>query len=303
MKFDVVLGNPPYQEVKADGSRKSKSTNLWSKFVHQSFKLVKQNGFVALIIPASWLAPKRDAVCELLTSYQLLSLNVGECKKYFPTVGSAFSYFVVKTTKDTCNTDIVCEYNSVLFKSQYQLDKCLPFLPLMITETALSILTKTVYKQNKKFGFDCSHQFTYGGGRADKFFTKEYSKTYPYEIFHTPSQTFWSSNPHKEQGKLKVVIPITTYYEKIAITTAGVTQGTAYVIVNTQKEAETLQSVLLLKLYRFVANICRWGNWNQERLLGMLPSVDLSHSWTDEELYKYFNLTTEEITLIEETVK
>jgi len=36
--------------------------------------------------------------------------------------------------------------------------------------------------------------------------------------------------------------------------------------------------------------------------LRWIPAVDLSRSWTDEELYKHFNLTEEEIKLIEETV-
>ena len=34
-----------------------------------------------------------------------------------------------------------------------------------------------------------------------------------------------------------------------------------------------------------------------------LPKIDLSKSWTDEELYKYFNLTQEEIDYIESQVK
>ena len=35
----------------------------------------------------------------------------------------------------------------------------------------------------------------------------------------------------------------------------------------------------------------------------LLPRIDLSHTWTDAELYQYFDLTQEEINYIEENTK
>jgi hypothetical protein len=50
MKFDVVIGNPPYQ----DPSSAAKNVKLWPRFVAHSIELLKDGGFVSLITPDSW---------------------------------------------------------------------------------------------------------------------------------------------------------------------------------------------------------------------------------------------------------
>lgn len=40
-----------------------------------------------------------------------------------------------------------------------------------------------------------------------------------------------------------------------------------------------------------------------KKIFNFIPKIDLSMNWSDEKLYKYFNLTEDEIKLIEETIK
>ena len=53
MKFDVIIGNPPYQSTDDTGERKSKSTNLWSRFTKKSFDMVKDGEYVVRVYSVS----------------------------------------------------------------------------------------------------------------------------------------------------------------------------------------------------------------------------------------------------------
>jgi uncharacterized protein YdcH (DUF465 family) len=57
MKFDLIIGNPPYQN--SSGSRKGgvrSSSILWDKFVFLSIELA--NNYVSLVHPALWRKPE-----------------------------------------------------------------------------------------------------------------------------------------------------------------------------------------------------------------------------------------------------
>ena len=42
-RFDVVMGNPPYQP-----------SQLWEKFILKSLKNINNNGFISFVVPSSW---------------------------------------------------------------------------------------------------------------------------------------------------------------------------------------------------------------------------------------------------------
>jgi len=98
--FDAVIGNPPYQET--DKNNKSKDgTNLYTKFINHSFKNILENGYLLYITPISWLGPStnkqmgNNLLHNIFMKYDLMHLNLNECKKYF-NVGSTFSYYLIQ---------------------------------------------------------------------------------------------------------------------------------------------------------------------------------------------------------------
>jgi hypothetical protein len=102
MKFDAVIGNPPYQGGDF-GQKVYKS--LWPKFWAKSFELVKDDGIVSLITPLTWCSPtsdlaKRDAIegeTRLWNVFQKFTsvADVTTIKDFFPGVGSTFSLVTV----------------------------------------------------------------------------------------------------------------------------------------------------------------------------------------------------------------
>ncbi len=104
MKFDVIVGNPPFQEVTETG-RKDQASNLWTKFWVKSLELAKDEGIVSLITPTSWLSPSAN----LRGSYKFLGktrlwdvfdtytsqAQVEGVESYFKGVGSSFGIVMV----------------------------------------------------------------------------------------------------------------------------------------------------------------------------------------------------------------
>jgi hypothetical protein len=104
MKFDVIVGNPPYQDpTKTQG----KNSSLWTKFILKSNELIKENGFISLVTPLSWIAPtetQKNDLKDVFYKNNLIYVNT-ECEKYF-NVGSTFSYFIIQKSDNYVGTTV-----------------------------------------------------------------------------------------------------------------------------------------------------------------------------------------------------
>jgi hypothetical protein len=58
-KFDIIVGNPPYNSggIRSSTGKKlgEKNQTIWPKFVEQAFSVLKEEGYLAFIHPLSWL--------------------------------------------------------------------------------------------------------------------------------------------------------------------------------------------------------------------------------------------------------
>ena len=102
MKFDVVIGNPPYQ----DSSNVDNAQNLWSHFWRKSLELAKDDGMVSLITPMTWCSPSRDfksknygykgdvRLWDSFNRYTSVA-DVDNIDQHFKGVGSTFSQVTV----------------------------------------------------------------------------------------------------------------------------------------------------------------------------------------------------------------
>lgn len=311
-KFDIIFGNPPYEKM-IDGKRSSKNDNLWTKFIDKSIDLLKDDGYLLFITPQAWMSPTSKQLKEVFLKYKLLYLNIQECGKYF-NVGSKFSYYLIqKTLNDKkTTTKFKCFYpGSKILKSfneegELIIDKNVKFIPQIISKEIFSLLNKTCFNsQIQKFNIQYDsdlHKFT-----KKHLLSETKNEVFKYEILHTPSQTVWANRPHKNQGKIKVFIPLTTYFEQITINTCGNTQGVGYILCNNNEEAEKIKKVLLTDLYRFIANITRWSNFNVPEVMKSLPFIDVNNYSIDDIdndlIYKIFKINQKERTEINKILK
>ena len=74
---------------------------------------------------------------------------------------------------------------------------------------------------------------------------------------------------------------------------------------SSEEAATNAISYLNSKIIKFVINTTKHNDTvnTNKNSFNNIPIVDFSHAWTDTELYEHFNLTQDEIELIEATVK
>jgi hypothetical protein len=161
---------------------------------------------------------------------------------------------------------------------------------LLYTQKIQDILAKTIDNLSlKKFDIKTSsdlHKYT----KADLINDTE-TDVYRYKLIHTPSQTVYSSRPHKFQEGYKIFISTTDKYS-VFIDNCGMTQSIAFIQLDNENQAKRICSQLLSPLYQFLNNACRYGNFNNIRILQKFPI-------STNDPYVEFGITPEEINYIE----
>jgi hypothetical protein len=76
------------------------------------------------------------------------------------------------------------------------------------------------------------------------------------------------------------------------------TQSIVFILCSTEEEAKKYLQILQHPMYIFINNICRWGNFNNIRILQSFPIPSIEYTGDHKELYDYFKLTNEEIEYI-----
>jgi hypothetical protein len=73
--------------------------------------------------------------------------------------------------------------------------------------------------------------------------------------------------------------------------------------VRERRRGKKYLQILQHPLYVFINNICRFGNFNNIRILQHFPIPDVNnYSGNHKEIYDYFNITDEEIEYIRENL-
>jgi hypothetical protein len=172
--------------------------------------------------------------------------------------------------------------------------------PRDLTDLGMSILNKTLSDNVDKLGI-INNTYNHSVHR-DKWRLEESDK-FKYPIQNTPSKLYWYNYAHIHQGLLKLLIPTTTYYRNQMITTHGVTQSFCYFLIEEGVDSGIVQNNINNKLFDYLNECFRYANWNSVNLLRKLPKLPFDRMMNDNEVYEYFNITTEEINHIDKLIK
>ena len=294
IKFDMIVANPPYASLLPDGKRSSKNHNMIKIFLTKSLSLLKPGGYLVFITPDNWMSfADRNTIIQTLTSLQFHWLNVS-AKKWFPKVGSSFTWYIIENTPFYTGFDVEGVWKKESYSSHVR-SEVRKFIPLFYNATVQNIINKTIdntiYPKIKIETSSDLHKFT-----KKKNISTVCDDIFIYKLIHTYKQTVYANRKHKYQDGWKVFITTTDTYRTF-IDECGMTQSIAFVRCISEQEAKNIKKMLDHPLYVFLNNICRYGNFNNIRVLQNFP-----FPMNSEEIYTSFGISQEEISYIEKWV-
>lgn len=297
MKFDVVLGNPPYQDPTGQNT-------IYPKFYAKALEVCKSNGHIAMItppaiIPGLWGVKNPDGI-KMPAPIQIEKIVVGNIvKEHFPGVSSDFCYFVLRNTApNNTQVAVVTDSGNVIAAG--------PIFPKAVNnvDIAQRIL-------NKCFSFyKDPYKSTSGDhGKSAKF--EPNGKDLVVEAISTAGEVrtrpaVWVK-AHDHYNKPKVIMPM---YGKVAVvdyshklvsaaqekTATGKLTGhnIMTVLTNSDDESESLVQILESRLQQFFNQVTCETRSPYVNFLKNFVGVPLNKKYTNEELETTLGLDTEE---------
>ena len=318
MKFDVIIGNPPYQL--SDGGNGASASPIYHRFIEQAKKLNPQ--FLVMIIPARWYAGGKgldDFRKAMLCDSAIKELvDYPDAKECFPnnSIGGGVCYFLrEKDYSGECNvTNILKGRSEALSRTLNQFDVFVRY------NKAISILEKVknfdslaqIISSRNPFGYSSKHRGDSVASNKSlklmtsqgEFFVDEKSVDKgqnlvdSYKIMISKVTAEHAGEPDKE-GKFKVLSRTEILHPRVVCTDSYLCVGN----FSDLKKTENLLSYLCTKFVRFlllqaVSSINLSGDKFQ-----FIPIQDFTQPWTDEKLYAKYGLTADEIAFIESMIR
>ena len=321
MKFDVIIGNPPYQlNVGSGGKGSGTAISIYQLFVEQAKKL--RPTYLTMIIPSRWFSGGRglDSFRQSMLSDCRLAkiVDFADSKDCFPGVDIAggVCYFLWKKDKTSNICEIVNSYHSNTITEQrnpnefhvfIRNNKAVDIVKKVIRQkerlmnnvvNAVSLYglnTNSVLRKSGELRVKASNGIGYcllsevrgGKDTIDK-----------YKVYISAASYDHAGQPDKD-GKRRILSIVDILPPRTICTSTYIVVDT----FNTKKEAENLVTYLKTKFTRFLmSQICISQHISRDTF-AFVPLQDFSKPWTDEELYKKYDLTQEEVDFIESMIK
>jgi hypothetical protein len=204
MKFDYIVGNPPYQKPQEHDGKRGGGETLWDEFVKVAINsMVVDNGFICMIHPCGWRAPKGSyhEVKDAMMANQLHYLEIHNSGDGLKTFGAAtrYDWYVMQKSAPKKNTDILDEEGV-----SWNIDlKTLPFIPNGKIDKVMELIAGVGEEK-----VDVLYSRSEYGSDKD-WISKTKTPTHIYPVIHSIKKAglnlLWSSKKGTMIGVPKVV--------------------------------------------------------------------------------------------------
>lgn len=327
MKFDVIIGNPPYQ-MSDGGGTGSSAIPLYHKFVEQAKKLNPR--YLTMIIPSRWFAGGKglDNFRDTMLKDNCLRemhdfLDASECFSGVSIEGGVCYFLWKRDEKGLC---MVHTHSSNGISSVTERPLLEEGADVFIRyNEVISIIRKVIAKKEDNFSNLVSPRNPYGIG--NEALTGSYSeqakkikvlgvlkskrviKKIPLaqlgrNIDELNSYRLFISKADGAAGQIGNPIPariigkIVVAEPNIACTETFLRIG----VFSNEQEALHVKQYMETKFFRVLVGVRKNKNMTRDTY-SFAPIQDFSEPWTDEKLYKKYKLTKEEIEFIESMIR
>jgi hypothetical protein len=293
MKFDVIVGNPPYQ------SGNNKGNKLWIKFINKSMELSNN---ICYVVPLSLMTSESKQIVDLRKKMVGKENVFNLTKKDIFNVGEKVVYFSSVESENNQTTIVFSETKSQIIQDITKRQ------PVDVDDDIkLSIFNKienNTEKNDYVFDFNRnSNQTTPSRLISKGLVSKTQDDVFRYPVHHSASQMLYSrvlvSEYSKDNettyGKLKVVLNYSGGFigDKYMFLSRNMIGKQMFgIVVDNEEQGNNLISAYSSKLFSWYISTEKSGGFNSG--IYKLPKMDKTKSWTDDEIYDFFGLTLEE---------
>jgi Eco57I restriction endonuclease. len=322
MKFDVIIGNPPYQMSDGGGGAGKSAAPLYHRFVQQAIKLNPR--FLSMIIPSRWFSGGKgldDFRAEMLSDCRLSTIvDYADSKDCFPggvDISGGICYFLwERDYSGDCKVVNISKGGNARNEAIRALNE---FDIFVRNNSAVSIIRKvqkegeqtlnTQVSSRKPFGLESNTKFDENGeillrsssglGKIKKNrIISGFNLLEKWKVIVSKVSFEHAGVPDKD-GMMRVLSVIQTLPPNSACTESYLIAGS----FDNEELCSNLISYLKTKFVRFLITPMLASMNMSKSSYSFVPVQDFSKQWTDEELYTKYGLTEEEIAFIESMIR
>lgn len=317
MKFDVIIGNPPYQM--SDGGFGRSASPIYHRFVQQAKKLKPR--YLTMIIPSRWFGGGKglnEFREEMLADNRIRKIvDFEDSSEVFPgvSVAGGICYFLWdKDYQGPC--EIVNIHGGIEIRATRRLDE---FDVFIRHSQAVPIIRRVMSKNERRMQEQVSSYKPFGlrtyvkpkktgdielywqkgiGPYSRKDITVGVEMIDRWKVVSSRSGHEHAGNPGTD-GARRVLA-------RTDILPPGMVCTETYLVIghySTEKEARNLLTYMKTRFFRFLMSLFMYSHGITRDTFAFIPILDMTKQWTDEKLYKRYGLTEAEIAFIESKIR